>query len=81
MSNKGKCDTCVHNEVCDHNRFGFENCNSFMAKPTNAAVCLAEPDYKAEYPKLMNKVQSLEMKNEELKTVIIAMCKELFKFS
>lgn len=25
-----KCDTCIHDQVCDHNKYGFENCNSFI---------------------------------------------------
>lgn len=80
MSNKRNCDACIHNEVCDHNRFGFENCNSFYSEPVYEAVCMAEPNYKEEYPKLMNKIQSLEMKNEESRAIIYAMCKELFRF-
>ena len=27
-----KCDTCKANKVCDHNRFGFENCGSYISK-------------------------------------------------
>lgn len=27
-----KCDICICNPVCDHNRFGWENCNSFKDK-------------------------------------------------
>ena len=80
MSNKCKCDTCIHNVVCDHNRFGFENCNSFYSEPVYEAVCMAEPNYKEEYPKLMNKIQSLEMKNDELKATIVEMCRQLYKF-
>ena len=29
-----KCDMCIHNEVCDHNRFGFENCGHY--KPSRS---------------------------------------------
>ncbi len=79
MSNKGKCDTCIHNEVCDHNKFGFENCGSYKSEPKYEAVCMAEPDYKEEYPKLMNKIQSLEMKNDELKATIVEMCRQLYR--
>lgn len=25
------CEKCACNKVCDHNRFGFENCNNFIA--------------------------------------------------
>ena len=28
------CNTCKANKVCDHNRFGFENCGSYI--PDNA---------------------------------------------
>ena len=24
------CDTCKANKVCDHNRFGFENCGNYI---------------------------------------------------
>ena len=27
-----KCDNCLCNPVCDHNRFGFENCGNFKSK-------------------------------------------------
>lgn len=27
-----KCDNCICNNVCDHNKYGFENCNSFNDK-------------------------------------------------
>ena len=25
------CDTCKCNKVCDHNRYGFENCDSYIS--------------------------------------------------
>lgn len=25
-----RCDDCKANKVCDHNRFGFENCGNFI---------------------------------------------------
>ena len=25
-----KCETCKCNKVCDHNKFGFENCNNYI---------------------------------------------------
>jgi hypothetical protein len=24
------CDKCKANKICDHNKFGFENCNNFI---------------------------------------------------
>ncbi len=27
-----KCDNCICNPVCDHNQFGFENCNNYKDK-------------------------------------------------
>lgn len=24
------CDTCKANKVCDHNKYGFENCNNYI---------------------------------------------------
>lgn len=27
-----KCENCICNPVCDHNKYGFENCNSFKDK-------------------------------------------------
>lgn len=26
-----RCDNCLANKVCDHNRFGFENCGSYIS--------------------------------------------------
>lgn len=26
----GRCDTCKADKVCDHDRFGFENCNNYI---------------------------------------------------
>ena len=25
-----RCDNCMANKVCDHNRFGFENCGNYI---------------------------------------------------
>ena len=25
-----KCDTCKANKVCDHNKYGFENCGNYI---------------------------------------------------
>lgn len=25
-----QCDSCKANKVCDHNKYGFENCNNFI---------------------------------------------------
>ena len=30
------CDNCMANKVCDHNRFGFENCGNYI--PTSDVV-------------------------------------------
>ena len=27
-----KCDNCLCNPVCDHNKYGWENCNNFKDK-------------------------------------------------
>lgn len=29
---KNTCEKCVCNKICDHNKFGFENCNSFLPR-------------------------------------------------
>lgn len=26
-----RCDNCLANKVCDHHRFGFENCGSYIS--------------------------------------------------
>lgn len=26
----GRCDNCKCNKVCDHNKFGFENCDNYI---------------------------------------------------
>lgn len=31
MAEARKCDTCKVNKVCDHNRFGFENCDNYIS--------------------------------------------------
>ena len=25
-----RCDTCMANKVCDHNKYGFENCGNYI---------------------------------------------------
>ena len=30
MMADGRCDTCKADKVCDHDRFGFENCNNYI---------------------------------------------------
>ena len=27
-----KCETCKANRICDHNRFGWENCNNYISE-------------------------------------------------
>lgn len=39
----------------------------------------AEPDYKSEYPRLMETIGKLEVENIELKDTLLAMCKKYFK--
>ena len=39
----------------------------------------AEPDYKSEYPRLMETIGKLEAENIELKDTLIAMCKKFCK--
>ena len=33
---ENKCERCICNPVCDHNRFGYENCDNFKDK----ALCV-----------------------------------------
>lgn len=42
-------------------------------------VSSAEPDYKSEYPRLMETISKLEVENIELKNTLIAMCKKFCK--
>lgn len=42
-------------------------------------VSTAEPDYKSEYPRLMETIGRLEAENIELKDTLIAMCKKFCK--
>jgi hypothetical protein len=28
------CNTCRCNKICDHNKYGFENCNNYVAMDT-----------------------------------------------
>lgn len=42
-------------------------------------VSSAEPDYKSEYPRLMETIGKLEAENIELKDTLIAMCKNFCK--
>lgn len=34
-----KCENCICNPVCDHNKYGFENCNNFKDK----SLCVELP--------------------------------------
>ena len=39
-----KCETCKANKICDHNRFGWENCNNYIpedvVKVTRCKNCI-----------------------------------------
>ena len=28
----GNCETCKANKICDHNKYGFENCGNYIPK-------------------------------------------------
>ena len=32
-----RCDTCLANKVCDHDRFGFENCGNYISENNGVA--------------------------------------------
>ena len=34
-----KCENCICNSVCDHNKYGFENCNNYKDK----SLCVELP--------------------------------------
>lgn len=41
----GKCDFCIHNPVCDHNRFGWENCGHYKGDRSKEAIKLHQQQY------------------------------------
>ena len=43
-----KCENCIHNPVCDHNRFGFENCGCFKLDKKSKE---AKREYQKHYAK------------------------------
>ena len=52
VSDMARCDDCLANKVCDHNRFGFENCGNFI--PADVA-----PKSEVERPMFENTKQIL----------------------
>ncbi len=40
-----KCDNCICNKVCDHNKYGFENCNNFKDKSLISETVRKNPQY------------------------------------
>jgi hypothetical protein len=36
---ENKCENCIHNDVCDHNKYGWENCNNYKDK----SLCVELP--------------------------------------
>lgn len=34
------CNTCKANKVCDHNKFGFENCNNYIPNFVMCEKCI-----------------------------------------
>ena len=43
------CNTCKANKVCDHNKYGFENCNNYIPKDAVEVVrCKDCVHYKAD---------------------------------
>ena len=37
------CDACKANKVCDHNKFGFENCGNYIPTDVVGGQCMYNP--------------------------------------
>lgn len=46
------CETCKANKVCDHNRFGFENCGNYISKDVVPRAEVIEEYRKKVYAKM-----------------------------
>ena len=33
------CETCKANKVCDHNKYGFENCGNYISVDSEKVMC------------------------------------------
>ena len=52
-----KCETCKANKVCDHNKYGFENCGNYI--PVDV-VGIMDKEYKSTYKdKIANSLNEL----------------------
>ena len=59
MTVKHTCNVCIHNAVCDHNKFGFENCNSFIPEIGNDEIALDFCGVLCEYAEsIINKAEA-----------------------
>lgn len=60
--NKITCNTCMHDRVCDHNKYGFETCCSYVPNleaPCDSAIFLSV------WSKYINDV--IKLKDDEIK--------------
>ncbi len=48
------CNTCKANKVCDHNKYGFENCNNYISTDVmevkDCNLCVFNSRHATEYP-------------------------------
>lgn len=65
---KPTCNTCMHNKVCDHNKYGFETCCSYVPNleaPCDSAIFLSV------WSKYINDV--IKLKDDEIKRLDTAL--------
>ncbi len=44
INDLNKCSTCACNNICDHNKFGYENCNNYIPGWISTRIALPEND-------------------------------------
>lgn len=72
MNNKITCNTCMHNKVCDHDKYGFETCCSYVPNleaPCDSAIFLSV------WSKYINDV--IKLKDDEIKRLNTALASAL----
>jgi hypothetical protein len=77
---ENKCDSCIHNEVCDHNRFGWENCGHYKPSRTGYAQQYNKNKYETRKANHQCVVCGCELP-ENAETIKCDACKEAEKRS
>lgn len=58
MMADGRCDTCKADKVCDHDRFGFENCDNYISEDCAEVVYCKDCIYARELTRIANSTEN-----------------------